>query len=111
MSRKPSFYEVCAKTGMLRSLLATKADPDMMMEGDVEYPLARIEPWNDLRRRLARKCNAILKANNVKVTHKRGRDMIHMFYVGAMCALDDEANAWVLINLLSGRFDDLLKED
>lgn len=111
MSRRPDFYEVRSKTGMLRSLLACKSDPDMMMEGDVEYPLARIEPWSATRRRLAKRCKAILEANGLKVGTKTAAKMIHMYYAGALAAIDDEGQPWVLMCLMSGRHDELLKED
>lgn len=111
MSRRPDFYGVRSESGMLRSIAATKPEEDTLLPGDTVQPLARMEPWSVTRIRLAKKCNAILRANNLKPHHKRARDMIHMFFVGALCAIDNEAQPWVTICLLSGRYDELLKED
>lgn len=108
---KPSFYEVRNATGIFRMVTDVKPYGATLMPGDTVHPLGRIEPWGETRIRLAKKCNAILKANNLKPHHKRAKEVIHMFYVGALTAIDDEAQPWVVLCLITGRYDDLLKEN
>lgn len=67
--------------------------------------------WDETRRRLARRCKTMLEANKLRSNTITGRKFIHVFFVGALCALDYETQPWVTICLLTGRHDDLLKED
>ena len=69
------------------------------------------EEWNVTRKRLAKRCKDVLETNGLRVGTKTGNKMIHTFFLGALVALDLEGQPWVTICLLSGRHDDLLKED
>lgn len=67
--------------------------------------------WNETRRRLARRCKERLEANLLHPETPAGREYIHAFYSGALCALNREAHQWVTACLLSGDYKELLKED
>lgn len=69
------------------------------------------EEWDVTRRRLAKRCKDILAASGIKPTSVTGRKMIHMFFAGALVALEMEDDAWVITCLMTGRHDELLKED
>lgn len=57
---------------------------------------------------LRRRCGAFLKANDLKPTTKTGAKLVHAFWYGALCALNDRDNAYVSVCLLSGRYSDLV---
>ena len=56
---------------------------------------------------LKRDCAGFLTANGAKPKTKTGAKMVHTFWYGALCALDEPNNPGVCIRLLSGRHDEL----
>lgn len=63
---------------------------------------------NEQRDKLKKACGNILKANGMKLGTKTTARWVHMFWAGALTALDDTTNPWVTICLMSGRHDELV---
>ena len=62
---------------------------------------------NDQFASLKRQCASFLTANGAKPQTKTGAKMVHTFWYGALCALDEPDNPSVCIRLLAGRHDEL----
>lgn len=62
---------------------------------------------NDKFASLKRQCAGFLTANGAKPQTKTGAKMVHTFWYGALCALEEPNNPGVCIRLLAGRHDEL----
>lgn len=62
---------------------------------------------------LRQHCLTLLSNSNVKPDSKKGRELAYAFYVGTLAmqlANKKEPEPYLIICLMSGRIDDLLKE-
>ncbi len=61
----------------------------------------------ELKAQLRASCGYLLHSNRINPKTKKGRNMIHAFWVGALTAIDETQHP-IVIFIVSGRYEELI---